>query len=147
MVEPITTVGLVASCAALAKAAAQTITGVREMYKKYTGCEQYLQGLISRIETISTALEIMEDRMQLCEGMGDRAAEALKSALKSCDIVISDIDVHIKRVMPKEDRQGEKLKAKGKIRHIFDEPMINGFQKDLDSQIQALQLFLTVLQL
>jgi hypothetical protein len=141
--DPATIISLVGGCISLAKITVTTIHSAYELKDKFDNVEYSVQGLISKLNSIQFSLSMIENWARHGEGRKANNPELfahLESSIRSCTVVISGINA---KVSQKDDKPG----VKDRLRFVWNDSLVKGFESDLDSQISAIQFLLITTQL
>jgi hypothetical protein len=140
--DPVSIVGLISSCLSIADGACATIKNVRSLVHSYAQANQRIELISSRINTIRMALSNIESwarekasRATLVSPTG----ASLEQSISCCVIVITAINKHVSAC--------QTMGVKQRIQYLLSEGVIDDFGRSLDSQISALQLLLSTIQL
>jgi len=140
--DPASIVGLVASCLSLAEKAVKTIHGGWELYTKFKDAEQSVGTLVMRLETIQSALVVLKSWIQSYLSKQDAAIELVRSlerAIRGCFMVLTAVQELVEGLENKKTRE--------KICYLWNEATINSQAGNLDSQVNALNLVVGIMQL
>ena len=115
----------------------RTVREINELVGKMSNMEQKVNLIVARLNTISATMSQLELWMRTHDV--SRIAEDLAGAIRSCTLVVGEIESYVKSV------KGGWLS--GRIRYLWDEGQFLQYQSALDSQVAALGLFLNVILL
>lgn len=115
----------------------RTVREINELVGKMSNMEQKVNLIVARLNTISATMSQLELWMRTHDV--SRMAEDLAGAIRSCTLVVGEIESYVKSV------KGGWLS--GRIRYLWDEGQFLQYQSALDSQVAALGLFLNVILL
>jgi hypothetical protein len=140
--DPASIVSIVGASLGIAKTAISSIQHLYELKETYAYIDLSIAGLLFKLQSITFSLITLEKWAQNTSSRGGNAEllQQLGLSIQSCNSVIACIDVKVKDVAAKAD-------AWNKIKHLWNEDVVRGFERDLDSQISALQLLLQTAQL
>jgi hypothetical protein len=141
--DPLSILSIVGTSLSIAKVTITSIQHLYELKEKYSYVDLSVSGLLFKLQTITYSLATLErwaqDRGGTQHSNHDLVVQ-LEISIQSCTSVISCIDLKVK------DASG-KASVWEKIKHVWNEEVICGFERDLDSQMNALQLLISTAQL
>ena len=108
------------------------------LIQKYKTADQRVKLVLARLNTIHATLLQLDSWVVKQQTLAAKLASDLDLAVRSCELVVEDIQKRIDVFKSTE-------RAKGKIRYIWNEPEFLHCQQSLDSQIAALALFMNVI--
>jgi hypothetical protein len=139
MVDPVSMVGLVSACLQIASQLITTTRDINSLAKSYKSFQASLSLVESRIITIRAAVsELQQWYFAKNHLISEELGEGLESALISCATVLKGIQAQFEKIRGSRNRG---------IRYIWEEKDIKLHERNLDSQITALHLLVSVLQL
>ena len=133
---------IVAGCATLAKTAATAVSGLNDLCRRYNEVEDAHDHLIVHTSTLECAMTALSSQMNRrpsiaqSEGFEDR----LRASVSTCQRLMGDIDGHVRHVKA----NAEQVSFKGKFKHIWNEPGVLQWERQLSVQVQALTLLLQI---
>ncbi|KAB2572151.1 Ankyrin-1 [Lasiodiplodia theobromae] len=132
--DPASVMSLTGACLTIL---VRTVREINELVGKMSNMEQKVNLIVARLNTISATMSQLELWMRTHDV--SRIAEDLAGAIRSCTLVVGEIESYVKSV------KGGWLS--GRIRYLWDEGQFLQYQSALDSQVAALGLFLNVILL
>jgi hypothetical protein len=137
--DPASIVGLVSASLAIATRLIKTTRDVNDLSKKYHGAQASVALVESRIKTIKIAVSQLERWYSVLHSeVSDDIADGLESALVSCATVMKGIQAHFAKIRDSWSTG---------VRYLWEEKDIKLHERNLDSQIAALHLLISALQL
>ena len=141
--DPFTIVGLVASCLSIADKTTKAIHGGWELFTKYRDAKLSISTLLGRLETVTSALAALKGLVDYCiDNQGVAAAELLQSlerAVRGCHVVLAGLRELVEGL--------KQVKAMDKFKLLWNESTIQIQADNLDSQVNALNLVLNIMQM
>jgi hypothetical protein len=139
MIDPVSMVGLVSACLQIASQLVTTTRDINSLAKSYRTVLASLSLVESRIKTIRAAVsQLQQWYSAMNHQISDELGEGLESALISCTTVLKGIQTQFDKVRASRSTG---------IRYVWEEKDIKLHERNLDSQITALHLLVSVLQL
>jgi hypothetical protein len=139
--DPVAILAIVGSSIGIAKVTIASVQRLYELKERYTYMKLNVPSLVSKLLSISCSLSALECWAQN-HGGSDLANPnligRLEHSVRSCIRIMGFIDLKVKAI--------EGVGTWKKIKHIWNEKLIQGLEKDLDGQINALQLLLMTVQ-
>lgn len=139
--EPVTIVSLISACMGVTKGAIDAIQGLDRARQIYGDAKATMKAIEAKLGTLDFALMMLKAWSEqlaarpLFPGFLDQLSVQIRGCLK----VISAVRT---KVETKDD-----LGKKEKGRFVWNQSRIRDLERDLDSQVQALQMLLVVSQL
>jgi hypothetical protein len=136
--DPATIVGLVSACLAIATRLGATTKDVCELFKTYRRVKTSLDLIASRNLSIRAALAQIKEFTGRQRRLTAEVGEGLESALISCSMVMKAVEQRLSNI--------RKSRTTG-VRYLWEERDLKGDESNLNSQIAALHLLISALQL
>jgi hypothetical protein len=136
--DPATIVGLVSASLSIATRLGATTKDVCEIFKTYRGVKASLDLIASRNLSIRAALAQIKEFTSRQRRLATEVGEGLESALISCSMVMKAVEQRLSNI--------RKSRTTG-VRYLWEERDLKSDESNLNSQIAALHLLISALQL
>jgi guanine nucleotide-binding protein G(i) subunit alpha len=140
--DPISIIGTARSVYGVIEVVAKTITAIRDLADEYKKADIRFAGLISQLIALRAAFDKISEWIK-SDLVGDpyyQLVMDLDVSISCCRLVTSEIEAVIAELRKDE---GGKLKVQSKVKLVFKRKNIDGLQKSLEQQTNALTLLLT----
>ncbi|KAF2492048.1 hypothetical protein BU16DRAFT_564517 [Lophium mytilinum] len=143
--DPTTIKSLVSGCTAIAHRVGWILVDLKDLEKRYADVEVGITLLTSHLGNIRAMINRLSQRLEKGAVKTFELENQFRSSLEACDLVIETIQNQVARAMsnstPKLFKFGRKRK------HLWDEGTVKEHQRQLDSQLQSLSVFIRATQL
>lgn len=153
--DRVTAVSLVTCCGSIAAKVARAARDLDEIISNIVDVDRHAHRLRAQLRLFS---QLVEQLQQWLNGRGatslsDRATADLKPALSACEEIVVDMQGLLARIVPlvtgqAEDKEPHARAARlGTVRLLWNERVIQEYERMLGNQVSAFTLFIQLMQL
>jgi len=143
--DPVSALGLAASCVGLVANIASASKGLSDFITQLKEADKSITYLASHLGLIEIVVDELQRWLGANPNLERRSRIQLASAFKSCDVIVSDIEQHLARVRPKPGEKASSLKQK--LTLLWNDSVIKEHREALSHCLQAFQILVSLTQL
>ncbi|KAF2816151.1 uncharacterized protein BDZ99DRAFT_458048 [Mytilinidion resinicola] len=143
--DPSTITSLVSRCTAIAHRVGWILVDLKDLEKRYVDVEVGITSLTSHLGNIRAMINRLSQRVEKGAVQTFELEKQFRSSLEACDLVIETIQSQVARALSSATPGLFKFGRKRK--HLWDEGTVKEHQKQLNSQLQCLSIFIRAVQL
>ncbi|KAJ5781214.1 hypothetical protein N7457_006374 [Penicillium paradoxum] len=146
--DPVSGIGLASAIIQILGALTSTIHDLHELHGKFSDADFTIHSLLQELACIETAITGLKEWERLSSPNTMSSGEFKKqlfTAINGC-LIIMEVLSQDARTLVHGTRNGSTLGFRSRIRVIWNEDIMKGYQEKLHAQVMALQLLLQVCQ-
>jgi hypothetical protein len=136
--DPISALGLVASCLSIANGLRATTDGIKKLIRFMQHGDKNLVHLVSQLELFEATIDELYTWFESKPKLSPSLSRTIRSCLNSCEIIVQDIGEHVVMVSPA--MKGSSSKFKRNFTMLWKDDMIKEHQRLIQIQFSAMSL-------
>lgn len=146
--DPITIVGLVGTCTAIASRLGALVESLPRVVASYRDVKRSILRLGNQLRLFHGSIDELRKYLQSSTRVSARVKTNLSASLDSCTVIIEDMQRHVQKVTG-GDGGGARgnVGVLGRARHVWDESFVDQCEQRVLAQMQMMDIYVRMLQL
>jgi len=145
IMDPITAASLAGTCTALVTKLASAAKGLHAVVAGLHDAGHTIKHLADQVDLMEIVFRRLNQSINDIPGVTQHERDKFHSGISSCDVVVSDLLLHVQSIQPAEGETGPSLARR--VRLLWNDEQVKEKLAMLNTSLQLFQTFLVVLQL
>jgi hypothetical protein len=138
--EVVAILGLIGTCGSVAKVILDASSGLNHIIGSLQNANKNIIHLAAQLDLFSATVEELHTWLKQKPQLAPSLERTIRSSLSACQIIVSDIEEHVRSISPATDQGNASLVKKIKV--LWKEDTMKEHERMLSTQFQAFSLII-----